>query len=140
MKVKAGLYKHFKGGIYEVLGTSKHTETGEELVLYKGADDQLWSRPIEMFLEVGNFIPELRDQRPRFTPLMAIVIKTKFGYLGTSENIHLGYGKTLSGGVVFTGEDQARTFDDTQDSWKIKDLLYKYKNIGAEVRLIHKKK
>jgi hypothetical protein len=55
-KIKPGWYKHFKGGVYKVLGTAKHTETLEEYVLYihKCDDnpDGYWVRPKEMFL--GN--------------------------------------------------------------------------------------
>jgi len=50
--IKKGLYEHFKGGHYRVLGVAKHSETLEELVIYKHEDtDEFWVRPIEMFLE-----------------------------------------------------------------------------------------
>lgn len=50
--MKLGKYRHYKGGEYEVIGVAKHTETGEELVVYRPlyADDGLWVRPKEMFL------------------------------------------------------------------------------------------
>lgn len=44
-----GTYKHYKGGIYEVIGIGKHTETEEEFVFYKDSQDNLWARPIDMF-------------------------------------------------------------------------------------------
>lgn len=44
-----GTYKHYKGGIYEVIGLGKHTETGESLVFYKDNEDNFWARPTEMF-------------------------------------------------------------------------------------------
>jgi hypothetical protein len=52
--VKPGIYRHFKGGIYVVLGTGKHTETGEEFVVYMDLykNRELWLRPKDMFLEV----------------------------------------------------------------------------------------
>jgi hypothetical protein len=50
MNLKPGLYKHFKGGIYEVLGLARHSETLEELVLYQH-DGEFWVRPKEMFFE-----------------------------------------------------------------------------------------
>ena len=61
-KIKLGKYKHYKGHICEVIGVAKHSETLEELVTYTHPDEkgveQLWARPIEMFLEnveVGNY-------------------------------------------------------------------------------------
>lgn len=50
--IKPGIYEHFKGGRYKVLGVARHSETLEELVLYEHLDDQtLWVRPLAMFLE-----------------------------------------------------------------------------------------
>jgi hypothetical protein len=57
MSVEVGYYKHFKGNIYQVLGVGKHSETGEELVVYLGLYDvphvfgAMWIRPVSMFLE-----------------------------------------------------------------------------------------
>lgn len=49
-KIKPGLYRHFKGHVYKVIGVAKHSETLEELVVYgKGKD--LWVRPKKMFME-----------------------------------------------------------------------------------------
>jgi len=52
-KVKKGWYKHFKGGLYKVLGTGMHTETEERLVIYIHKTDEnvdgYWARPISMF-------------------------------------------------------------------------------------------
>jgi cyclomaltodextrinase len=51
-KFKLGRYQHFKGGLYEVLGVAKHSETLKELVVYKHLDTgEIWVRPKEMFLE-----------------------------------------------------------------------------------------
>ena len=48
-----GRYRHFKGNEYEVLGVAKHSETLEELVVYKAlyGEHGLWVRPLAMFLE-----------------------------------------------------------------------------------------
>ena len=50
---RAGTYRHFKGGMYKVIAIAKHTETGEEMVVYRSLDDerQLWVRPLAMFKE-----------------------------------------------------------------------------------------
>lgn len=50
-EVIQGTYRHFKGGIYEVLGLARHSETEELLVVYKNSEGQIWVRPYEMFFE-----------------------------------------------------------------------------------------
>lgn len=49
--IKIGKYKHFKGPEYEVIGLAKHSETLEDLVVYKDSSGELWVRPVKMFLE-----------------------------------------------------------------------------------------
>lgn len=50
--MQLGLYRHFKGGLYEVIGIARHSETLEELVIYKSLQDQsLWVRPLSMWNE-----------------------------------------------------------------------------------------
>lgn len=53
--VEPGLYKHYKGKVYEVIGLAKHSETLENLVVYKATYQEegknLWVRPLKMFLE-----------------------------------------------------------------------------------------
>jgi 8-oxo-dGTP pyrophosphatase MutT (NUDIX family) len=48
--VQPGRYRHFKGGLYEVVAEGRHSETEEWLVVYRAADGGLWIRPREMFL------------------------------------------------------------------------------------------
>jgi len=52
-KLKLGKYRHYKGGEYEVIGVAKHSETLEDLVVYRTlyGDQILWVRPLEMFRE-----------------------------------------------------------------------------------------
>jgi hypothetical protein len=66
--LKLGKYQHYKGNEYEVVGVGTHTETGEELVVYRAlyGDGRLWIRPLSMFLE--TVIVE-GVEKPRFTYL-----------------------------------------------------------------------
>ena len=67
--LKAGRYRHFKGGEYAVQGVATHSETGENLVVYTPlyGEGGLWVRPLSMFLET---VTHDGEQQPRFT-LMA---------------------------------------------------------------------
>ncbi|HUT96456.1 MAG TPA: DUF1653 domain-containing protein [Candidatus Paceibacterota bacterium] len=51
--IKLGKYKHYKGNEYEVIGIAKHSETQEDMVMYRAlyGDNQIWVRPLKMFLE-----------------------------------------------------------------------------------------
>jgi hypothetical protein len=64
--VKVGRYRHYKGKEYTVIGVAHHSETEEELVVYrKEYDDHgLWGRPLGMFLEnvavSGQLVPRFQ--------------------------------------------------------------------------------
>jgi len=51
--IKLGKYRHYKGNEYEVIGAARHSETLEDLVVYKAlySNYDLWVRPLNMFLE-----------------------------------------------------------------------------------------
>lgn len=67
--IALGKYRHYKGKEYEVIGVAKHTETLEDLVVYRAlyGDGQVWVRPLRMFLEkvdidgkkASRFVPVL---------------------------------------------------------------------------------
>lgn len=65
MDVKLGKYRHYKGKEYEVIGVAKHSETLEDLVVYRALYDkqQLWVRPLKMFKET---VIVKGVQKPRF--------------------------------------------------------------------------
>ena len=54
MEIKPGKYRHFKGNYYEVIGVAHHSETMEEMVVYRAlyAEHGLWVRPASMGEEV----------------------------------------------------------------------------------------
>jgi hypothetical protein len=64
--VRPGRYRHFKGNEYQVLGVARHSETEEEMVVYRAlyGEGGLWVRPAAMWLENVT-----RDgvTQPRFT-------------------------------------------------------------------------
>ena len=68
MELKPGRYRHFKGKEYELLGIAHHSETMEEMVVYRAlyGEGGLWVRPAAMWTEAVQ-----RDnyQGPRFYPV-----------------------------------------------------------------------
>ncbi len=61
--IKLGIYEHYKKNRYQVLGVAVHSETLEELIIYKAlyGEGLTWVRPLEMFFEEveieGKMIP-----------------------------------------------------------------------------------
>ncbi len=65
-----GRYRHYKGGLYRVLGVAEHSETREWLVIYQPEYGEcgLWARPLSMFNEQ---VVADGKQQPRFARLDA---------------------------------------------------------------------
>jgi hypothetical protein len=63
-----GLYRHYKGNLYEVVDTVRHSETLEPMTLYRAlyGERGLWVRPAAMFLETVEVAGALT---PRFSRL-----------------------------------------------------------------------
>ena len=57
-----GLYRHYKGLMYEVLGTVRHSESLEPMTLYRAlyGERGMWVRPAGMFEEDGIFLSDVR--------------------------------------------------------------------------------
>lgn len=76
MSVVPGLYRHYKGQRYRVLGTARHSETLEPLVVYQAlyGEHGLWVRPAAMFAESvsveGRTVPRfaLEQAEPQESP------------------------------------------------------------------------
>ena len=51
--IPQGIYRHYKGNLYQVLHTAKHSETEEVLVVYRClyGEYDVWVRPLDMFAE-----------------------------------------------------------------------------------------
>ncbi len=72
--IKPGIYRHYKGYDYQVIGSARHSENEEALVLYhplygNESDREYWVRPLAMFTETVSL-----DGRevPRFAPVSDI--------------------------------------------------------------------
>ncbi|WP_101759613.1 DUF1653 domain-containing protein [Oceanicoccus sp. KOV_DT_Chl] len=52
-ELRPGLYRHYKGNDYQVIGEAGHTETEERFVVYRAlyGERGLWLRPLSMFIE-----------------------------------------------------------------------------------------
>ena len=68
MEIKCGRYRHFKGMEYEVLFIAKHSETMEDMVVYRAlyGERAVWVRPAAMFLET---VEREGKKMPRFAYL-----------------------------------------------------------------------
>lgn len=53
MDLRNGRYRHYKGGEYQVYGIARHSESEEQLVVYRPlyGERSLWVRPLSMFIE-----------------------------------------------------------------------------------------
>lgn len=73
IEIKPGRYRHYKGNEYEVIGVAKHTETLEEVVVYRAlyGEKGLWVRPAVMFME---------------TVIKEGVEVPRFKYIGNNQN------------------------------------------------------
>ena len=74
-QLKLGKYQHYKGKFYEVIGIARHSETLEELVVYRAlyntkefGKNAIWVRPKKMFLET---VTVKGKEVPRFAKIIS---------------------------------------------------------------------
>ncbi|MBN9228023.1 DUF1653 domain-containing protein [Legionella steelei] len=62
--IKKGIYRHYKGNLYEVIDVARHSESLEDMVVYRAlyGDFELWVRPLKMFLENIEINGELQKR------------------------------------------------------------------------------
>lgn len=73
MHIQTGIYRHYKGKLYQVFTTAQHSETNEIMVVYQCLYDDysMWIRPATMFieniqLENGNIVPRFEFIKSSF--------------------------------------------------------------------------
>ena len=71
IQIPQGIYRHYKGNLYQVLHTAQHSETEETLVVYRCLYGEygVWVRPIEIFSETVTVDGQ---QVPRFELIKAL--------------------------------------------------------------------
>ena len=72
MNIPQGIYRHYKGSLYQVLHTAQHSETEETLIVYRClyGEYDVWVRPLSMFSEIVMIDGK---EVPRFELIKALV-------------------------------------------------------------------
>lgn len=66
--IETGLYEHFQGRIYRVIGTATHSDTHKRMVVFYafGHQESLFYLPVSSFLQMVNKAGMKGEQVPRF--------------------------------------------------------------------------
>ena len=122
MEIQKGIYRHYKGNEYEVLMIARHSETEEEMVVYRAlyGDYGVWVRPYKMFVEKEKGLRSLAAAIDKWDALTAKVVRQ-----GTDEAI-LGR-MTVIKGLLLQAQGLARQgrFDEAKElSIPVRSELY----------------
>ena len=100
--IPLGIYRHYKGNKYEVIGFAKHSETLEDMVIYKAlyGDGGTWVRPFSMWenlIEVdGKTVKRFEKKEDWGVDITAQGEIFSIDYLiGETDCLRLGYGKEM---------------------------------------------
>jgi hypothetical protein len=83
IEIKMGVYKHFKGDKYDLMEIAEHTETGENLAIYRCLDGSyakqgiIYARPLDMFLSYVD-----KEKYPK------VKQKKRFEYISSIEDYY----------------------------------------------------
>ena len=83
--IPLGIYRHYKGNKYEVIGFAKHSETLEDMVIYKAlyGENGIWVRPLSMWenlIEIdGKTVKRFEFVGTSFKSLFNEAIKDEIG-------------------------------------------------------------
>lgn len=85
--MRTGIWRHYKGGLYQVLGVGQHSETGEKLVIYVSLDvtkpgPRLFARPESMWHEEVEWPPHPGRQPLVDGPPLAPTRAPRFIFVG----------------------------------------------------------
>lgn len=109
--VKPGLYQHYKGPLYEVLDVARHSETEEQLIVYRALYGEygLWVRPVSMFQEVveidGKQLPRFKYLEPQTGVLEVLILEPKPESITEFEQAYAEASKTIQGLANYIDHD-----------------------------------